>query len=72
MKWITFFVKAVVTFLVLWLLAIYLYGDFYLADNIVPEADVEIDESFTILIAKDARFCAPGVKKPLGNRRRLL
>lgn len=44
MKWITFFVKSVVIFFVLWLLAIYLYGDFYLADNIVPEADVEIDE----------------------------
>ena len=43
MKWITFFVKADVTFFVLWLLAIYLYGDFYLADNIVPEAYVEID-----------------------------
>ena len=28
--------------------------------------------SFAILIVKDARFCAPGVKKPLGNRRRLL
>ena len=56
MKWITFFVKAVVTFFVLWLLAIYLYGNFYLADNIVPEADVEIDEWLHIIWLEESQL----------------
>ena len=43
-KWVSFFATAIVIFLVLWLLAIYVYGDFYLADNVVPEAGTEIDE----------------------------
>lgn len=44
MKWVVFFVKAILIFFLLWMLAIYLYGDFYLADNVVPEADMEIEE----------------------------
>lgn len=44
MKWMLFLVKAVVIFFVLWLVFIYGYGDFFLSDTIVPEADVEIDE----------------------------
>ena len=44
MKWVAFLVKAVVIFFVLWLVFIYGYGDFWLADTIVPDADIEIDE----------------------------
>jgi hypothetical protein len=44
MKWLAFLVKAIVIFLVLWLLVIYAYGDFLLADSIVPEVDEEIEE----------------------------
>ena len=50
MKWVAFLVKAVVIFFVLWLVFIYGYGDFWLADTIVPDADIEIDEWLHIIL----------------------
>lgn len=39
-----FSVKAVLIFFLLWLAAIYFYGDFYLMDNVVPDVNYEIEE----------------------------
>lgn len=44
MKWVFFSVKAVLIFFILWLLSIYLYGEFYLVDNVVPDVSIEVDE----------------------------
>jgi len=44
MKWGSFLVKAIVILIVMWAIAIYVYGDFVLADSVVPERGVGIDE----------------------------
>lgn len=41
---IVFGAKAVLFTIVLWLIFIYGYGDFFLADNVVPEKGIEISE----------------------------
>jgi hypothetical protein len=44
MKWVTFLVKAVVIFLVIWGILIYGYGELFLSDSVVPEQGVAIQE----------------------------
>lgn len=39
-----FGVKAIVITVILWLLVVYLYGDFVLVDSVVPEKGIEISE----------------------------
>lgn len=55
MNWVKFLAKAVMIYLILWIVCVYVPGEFYLSDIVVPVKDVEISEWM------DSYFLAGGV-----------